>query len=113
MSISVCVERDLPRLMEFLHQHGVRGHCAFNTLIFTGELADAEKQIRLLDAAGVDAVIVQDIGLARMVKEIAPRMKLHASTQMPVESRTSGNEMALVACLRIQSRRAMKRRFGE
>src|SRR5207248_860261 len=79
-------EEDLPRLMEFLHQHGVRGHCAFNTLIFTGELADAEKQIRLLDAAGVDAVIVQDIGLARMVKEIAPRMKLHASTQMTITS---------------------------
>ena len=79
-------EDDLPKLMEFLHQHGVKGYCAFNTLIFTNELPDAEKQLRVLDAAGVDAVIVQDIGLARMVKGIAPRVKLHASTQMTITS---------------------------
>lgn len=79
-------EDDLPRLMEFLHRHGVRGHCAFNTLIFTGELGDAERQIRLLEAAGVDAVIVQDLGLARLVKSIAPGLKLHGSTQMSLTS---------------------------
>src|SRR5207249_4713300 len=45
-----------------------------------------EREIRLLDAAGVDAVIVQDLGLARMVKAIAPRLKLHASTQMTITS---------------------------
>ena len=79
-------EEDLPPLMEFLHKHGVRGYCAFNTLIFTGELEDAEQQLRLLENAGVDAVIVQDIGLARMVKAITPRLHLHASTQMTITS---------------------------
>src|SRR6476620_2752035 len=53
-------EQDLPALMAFLHEHGVRGHCAFNTLIFTGELADAARQLRLLEEGRVDAVIVQD-----------------------------------------------------
>ncbi len=77
---------DLPALMEFLHKHGVRGYCAFNTLIFTGELADAALQLELLEDAGVDAVIIQDIGLARMVKAIAPRLHLHASTQMTITS---------------------------
>lgn len=77
---------DLPTLMEFLHKHGVRGYCAFNTLIFTGELADAALQLELLEDAGVDAVIIQDIGLARMVKAIAPRLHLHASTQMTITS---------------------------
>src|SRR6478752_3652055 len=47
-------EEDLPELMAFLHQHGVRGYCAFNTLIFTGELDDAERQLRILESAGVD-----------------------------------------------------------
>ena len=79
-------EEDLPALMTFLHQHGVKGYCAFNTLIFTGELADAEKQLRMLEAAGVDAVIVQDLGLARMVKELTPNLRLHASTQMTITS---------------------------
>ncbi|MEI6534595.1 MAG: U32 family peptidase [Verrucomicrobiaceae bacterium] len=77
---------DLPGLMEFLHKHGVRGYCAFNTLIFTSELADAARQLELLEDAGVDAVIIQDIGLARMVKAIAPRLHLHASTQMTITS---------------------------
>lgn len=79
-------EEDLPPLMEFLHKHGVRGYCAFNTLIFTHELADAEQQLRKLEAAGVDAVIIQDLGLARMVKTLTPGLHLHASTQMTITS---------------------------
>jgi U32 family peptidase len=79
-------EADLPRLMEFLHAQGVKGYCAFNTLIFTSELRDAEKQLRLLEGAGVDAVIVQDLGLARMVKALTPQLHLHASTQMTITS---------------------------
>ncbi|MFO1483664.1 MAG: U32 family peptidase [Verrucomicrobiaceae bacterium] len=79
-------EEDLPELMKFLHEHGVKGYVAFNTLIFTGELADAEKQLRLLENSGVDAVIVQDLGLARMVKALTPNLRLHASTQMTITS---------------------------
>jgi len=77
---------DLPELMKFLHHHGVKGYVAFNTLIFSGELADAEAQLRLIDDARVDAVIVQDLGLARMVKELTPGLRLHASTQMTITS---------------------------
>ena len=79
-------EEDLPELMKFLHEHGVKGYVAFNTLIFTRELPDAEKQLRYLEDCGVDAVIVQDLGLARMVKELAPGLRLHASTQMTITS---------------------------
>ncbi len=77
---------ELPELMSFLHSHGVRGLVAFNTLVFTAELEAAEAQLALLQAAGVDAVIVQDLGLARMVKRIAPDVALHASTQMTITS---------------------------
>ncbi len=79
-------EEDLPELMKFLHSHGVKGYVAFNTLIFTKELPDAEKQLRLLESSGVDAVIVQDLGLARMVKALTPNLRLHASTQMTITS---------------------------
>ncbi len=79
-------EEDLPELMKFLHEHGVKGCVAFNTLIFTRELPDAETQLRYLEECGVDAVIVQDLGLARMVKELAPGLRLHASTQMTITS---------------------------
>lgn len=86
-------EEDLPELMRFLHAHGVKGYCTFNVLIFTGELADAERQLRTLEAAGVDAVIVQDLGLARMVKSLTPGLRLHASTQMTITS-PEGLELA-------------------
>jgi len=77
---------DLPELMAFLHKHGVKGYCAFNVLIFTKELPAAEQQLRELEAAGVDAVIIQDLGLARLVKKVTPKLHLHASTQMTITS---------------------------
>ncbi len=77
---------DVPELMAFLHSHGVKGYVAFNTLIFTAELDDAATQLRAIEAAGVDAVIVQDLGLARMVKALTPNLRLHASTQMTITS---------------------------
>jgi putative protease len=77
---------DLPRLMDFLHEHGVKGHAAFNVLIFTDELPAAEEQLRLLARAGVDAAIVQDLGLAARAREIVPELAIHASTQMTLTS---------------------------
>jgi U32 family peptidase len=79
-------EEDLPELMAFLHKHGVKGFIAMNTLIFTGELDAAERQLRLIADAGVDALIIQDLGLAKMAREIAPQVELHASTQMTITS---------------------------
>jgi len=86
-------EEDLPELMKFLHRHGVKGFVAFNTLVFPGELEGAVTQIETMARAGVDAVIVQDLGAAKLVQEIAPEMELHASTQMTI---TSPEGMAFV-----------------
>ncbi len=77
---------DLPGLMAFLHEHGVKGYVAFNTLIFTDELAAAAEQLLLLHRAGVDAAIVQDVGLAAMARELVPGFPIHASTQMTLTS---------------------------
>ena len=79
-------EADLPELMVFLHKHGVRGFVTMNTLIFTGELQEAEAQLRLLEECGVDAIIVQDLGLARLCRHVAPSIEIHASTQMTITS---------------------------
>ena len=77
---------DLPALMDFLHRHGVKGFVTMNTLIFTGELEAAETQLRHIATAGVDAIIVQDLGLAWLAREVAPDVALHASTQMTITS---------------------------
>src|SRR5476651_1385222 len=77
---------DLPKLMDFLHEHGVKGYVAFNVLIFTDELAAAEEELVLLDRAGVDAAIVQDLGLVALARERVPDLHIHASTQMTLTS---------------------------
>ncbi|NEQ45688.1 MAG: U32 family peptidase [Leptolyngbya sp. SIOISBB] len=79
-------EADLPDLMTFLHRRGVKGYITLNTLIFTAELPAIEQYLRTVIAAGVDAAIVQDIGLCRLIRELSPDFPIHASTQMTVTS---------------------------
>jgi putative protease len=79
-------EADLPKLMEFLHRRGVKGYVTLNTLVFENELAEAEQYLRTMIAAGVDAVIVQDVGICRLIRELSPDFPIHASTQMTITS---------------------------
>lgn len=79
-------EEDLPELMDWLHARGTRGFVAMNTLVFTRELEDAAAQLARLQAARVDAVIIQDLGLAALAARIAPSVEIHASTQMTITS---------------------------
>jgi putative protease len=79
-------EADLPKLMEFLHRRGVKGYVTFNTLIFANEIAGAEQYLRAIIAAGVDAAIVQDVGICRLIRKLSPDFPIHASTQMTISS---------------------------
>ncbi|MEO7931984.1 MAG: U32 family peptidase [Chthoniobacterales bacterium] len=79
-------EAELPDVVRFAHRYGVKAYVAFNTLIFTDELESAADQLRLLNRAGVDALIVQDVGLVRLAKKIVPELPIHASTQMTITS---------------------------
>jgi U32 family peptidase len=79
---------ELPEVLGFLHGHNVKGYVAFNTLIFSEELAEAARCIRVIAEAGADALIVQDLGLAQLAHRLAPTLSLHGSTQMTLtESR--------------------------
>src|SRR3954469_16179649 len=72
---------ELPEVMRTLHRRGVRGYLTFNTLVFEHELREATRAIAAIAEAGVDALIVQDHGIIRLVRKIAPDLELHASTQ--------------------------------
>jgi putative protease len=73
---------ELPRVTEYLHGHNVRGYVTFNVLVFSDELPEAARFIRAVAEAGADAVIVQDLGLARLIAKLAPGLHVHGSTQM-------------------------------
>ncbi|GGG08176.1 U32 family peptidase [Paenibacillus aceti] len=77
---------ELPEIMAFLHSYGVKGFLTFNILVFEDELADAHELIEACIEAGVDAVIVQDLGLVKMIRELSPDFPIHGSTQMTMTS---------------------------
>ena len=79
-------EADLPKLTEFLHGRGVKGYVTFNTLIFENEMAEAEQYLRTIIASGVDAAIVQDVGICRLIRSLSPDFPIHVSTQMTITS---------------------------
>ncbi|MBR0349971.1 MAG: U32 family peptidase [Clostridia bacterium] len=77
---------ELKNAVDYCHKHGVKVHLTLNTLISDGELDDAQDAVRLACEAGVDAIIVQDLGLADIIRRCAPDMPMHASTQMTVHT---------------------------
>mmetsp|Transcript_17654 Transcript_17654/g.29019 ORF Transcript_17654/g.29019 Transcript_17654/m.29019 type:complete len:955 (+) Transcript_17654:92-2956(+) len=91
-------EADLPDLMEFLHRRGVKGYVTINTLIFTKELPEIEKYLRTIIASGVDAAIVQDLGLCRLIRHLSPDFPIHGSTQMTVTSSAGVQFARAVGC---------------
>lgn len=77
---------ELPSVMRTLHQRGVRGYVTFNTLVFDHELREAARALAAIAAAGADAIIVQDLGIAALACRIAPELEVHGSTQMSITS---------------------------
>lgn len=73
---------ELPATMRFLHEQGVRGYVTFNTLVFSDELERAAEYLTAVVRAGADAVIVQDLGIVRLLRRLAPDFPVHGSTQM-------------------------------
>jgi U32 family peptidase len=79
-------EADLPLVMEYLHARGRRGYLTLNVLIFPSELVEAERLLHWVGESKVDAIIVQDLGLVRLAREVCPQVEIHASTQMTLTS---------------------------
>ena len=77
---------DLPRLMEMLHLRGLKGYATLNTLVFSDELEAFGRTVDAVAEAGVDAVLVQDVGAALVIRQRRPGLQLHASTQMTLTS---------------------------
>lgn len=72
------------RTVEYCHERGVRVYVTLNTLLYDRELEETARYAAFLQECGVDALIVADPGLCRLLHEALPDMELHASTQMAV-----------------------------
>ena len=78
--------QDLVSACDFCHKRGVKVYVTVNTLARDRELSSVEKICRDINRAGADAVIVADLGVARLFREVAPDLPLHASTQMTIHN---------------------------
>ena len=92
---------ELPEVMSFLHARGVRGFVTMNVLVFDEELAQAEGLVRSIAKAGVDAVIVQDVGLVDLIRKTAPGLTIHGSTQMSITSPEGAEFARELGCKRV------------
>lgn len=77
---------EMQKWVQYCHLYGVDVHVTVNTLIKEREIPSLTEYVKTLNKIGVDALIVQDIGAAEIIKSIVPDITLHGSTQMTVTS---------------------------
>ena len=93
--------QELPEAVAYCHIRGVQVHLTLNTLVGDRELSAAAETIAAAAKAGVDAFIVQDLGMVALCKQIAPFVPLHASTQMSIHSLEGVREAAAMGLSRV------------
>lgn len=77
---------EMAQAIAYCRARGVKTNVTFNIVALDRELAEAMEDVRFLNEAGADALIVQDLGVARLIRQCAPQLALHASTQMTVHT---------------------------
>ena len=92
---------DLQEAVVYCHVRGVKVHLTLNTLVLDREMPRAAELIRLAASCGVDAFIVQDLGMVSLCRQLAPDVPIHASTQMSIHSLEGVMEAAALGCSRV------------
>ena len=87
--------------IEYAHLHGCRLYMTVNTLFKEGELKELYSYLLPYYRAGLDGVIVQDLGALAFIKEHFPGMELHASTQMTITSVYGAKKLKSLGCCRV------------
>ena len=100
---------ELKKAVAYCHIHNVKVYLTINTIVFDDEFENLKAQIISAAKADIDAVIVQNMGVARLVKELVPDMKLHASTQMSVHTASGVRALYEMGFSRVVLAREMSR----
>lgn len=99
----------LQRATAYCHLHGVKVYVTLNTIVFDDELGRVRDAIAAAARADVDALIVQNMGVARLARQIAPELALHASTQMSVHTASGVRALYEMGFKRVVLAREMTR----
>lgn len=82
---------EIAKAIAYCHKHGVKAYITINTILFDSEIAKVADYIAFLNEYGADALIIQDLAVAEIAKQVAPELELHASTQMGVHNSAGAN----------------------
>ncbi|MBR0305674.1 MAG: U32 family peptidase, partial [Lachnospiraceae bacterium] len=94
-------EEMMIRAIDYVHLHGAKIYMTVNTLVKEKELPDLYEYLKPYYEAGLDAVIVQDLGVFRYVREHFPKMDIHVSTQMTVTGKYSASKLKEMGAVRV------------
>lgn len=98
---------DIPAAVEYAHAHGVKVHVTCNVLMFPDDIDALPSYLRALDAAGVDALIIGDMGAFSLAREHAPHVDLHVSTQASVANAAAARVWHSLGARRVVCAREM------
>ena len=102
-------EEQLRQSVSYCHIRGVKVYLTLNTLVLDRELQEAGNVILAASRAGVDAILVQDFGVCQLVRQMAPDMPIHASTQMAVHNLAGVKKAAEMGISRVVLARELSR----
>lgn len=100
---------EINEAVDTAHIHNVKVYVTVNTLIKEDELEDVINYVSNLYAIGVDAVLVQDLGLVELINKHIPKLKIHASTQMTCENQLKLNYLEQKGIKRVVLPREMRK----
>lgn len=102
-------EEELKKAVAYCHVHGVKVYVTINTIVFDDEFDRLKQAVLSAARADVDALIVQNQGVARLAKELVPDLPLHASTQMSVHTASGVRALYEMGFKRVVLSREMSR----
>ena len=94
-------EEQLRQAVAYCHIRGVKVYLTMNTLVLDREMAEAASVAAMAQKVGVDAVIVQDFGVVKAIRQAAPGLPIHASTQMSVHNVAGAKKAAQMGINRV------------
>nr|MBF0221013.1 U32 family peptidase [Desulfobulbaceae bacterium] len=98
---------EIAALVSFAHKNGVKVYVAMNSLIKNDELGAVVTSLSIFEGIGVDAVIIQDLGIYSIARRYFPRLRLHASTLLGAHNSLAVKKMADMGFARIVLAREM------
>ncbi len=98
---------EIPAALDYAHEHGVKVYVTLNIVMHDDDMDELETYARVLRDAGVDAFIIGDLGAARLVRELAPEVDLHVSTQASVSNALAARTWHELGAKRIVCAREM------